>query len=303
VKVMRVNSPKAEVDLRKCYRSLRQAKDSLNMFEDDRPTDAPPENWSSVEWTEDLQAATAFLTRLPLRAASTPTFDLTRAARAFPVAGAIVGIVGAAAMIICHSIGMSPLLNAVFTVASLLVVTGALHEDGLADTANGFWGAADKERKLQIMRDSHTGTFGVLALLLSVGVRIAALEQIIQTSSFNAAFALIAAETISRHGMVALMATSPTARSDGLAVSAGTPAPGTSRTSLIIALAIGVPSLWLAGGVRGIVIAGVLAALALMGVRELAKRHIGGHTGDVCGAVQQLMAIAVLTGIALSAGD
>lgn len=273
------------------------------MFEDDRPTDAPPENWSSVEWTEDLQAATAFLTRLPLKAASSHSFDLRRAARAFPVAGAIVGILAAATLIICRSIGMSPLLSAVFTVASLVVVTGALHEDGLADTADGFWGAAEREHKLQIMRDSRTGTFGALALLFSVGIRVAALEQIIEAGSFSAAFALIAAEVISRHGMVTLMGTAPPARSDGLAISAGTPAAGASRTSLIIALAIGIPSLWLAGGVRGIVIAGVLAAVALMGVRELAKRHIGGYTGDVCGAVQQIMAMAVLTGLALSVGD
>jgi adenosylcobinamide-GDP ribazoletransferase len=103
--------------------------------------------------------------------------------------------------------------------------------------------------------------------------------------------------------MVALMATSPPARSDGLAVSAGTPLAASNRTSLYITLAIGIPMLWFAGGVQGIVIAGVLAALAFLGVRELAKRHIGGHTGDVCGAAQQLMEIAVLTGLALAAGD
>jgi adenosylcobinamide-GDP ribazoletransferase len=274
------------------------------MFDDERPARDMPNNGGSADWTEDLQASTAFLTRLPVGADRTGTFDLRRGARAFPAAGAIIGVAAAAVLIVCGAAGMSALLSAVFAVTALIVITGALHEDGLADTADGFWGGADKERKLAIMRDSRVGTFGVISLLVSVFIRVAALSQIIEeTGVALAAAALVAAETISRHGMVALMATSPPARSDGLAVSAGTPLAASNRTSLYITLAIGIPMLWFAGGVQGIVIAGVLAALALLGVRELAKRHIGGHTGDVCGAAQQLMEIAVLTGLALAAGD
>lgn len=273
------------------------------MFEDESPTDTPPQNRSSDEWTEDIRTATGFLTRLPVWVPNSAVFDLRRASRAFPVAGALVGAAAAVVVIICQSIGMTPMLSAAFAVTALIVITGAMHEDGLADTADGFWGAGEKERKLEIMRDSRMGTFGVLSLSLSVIIRIAAVSQIIETGIVFTAAALVAAESISRHGMVALMATTSPARSDGLAVSAGTPFPAASRTSLIVTLAIGIPALWLAGGVGAIVIAGGLAVLALFVGRELAKRHIGGHTGDVCGAVQQLMEIAVLTGVALAAGD
>jgi adenosylcobinamide-GDP ribazoletransferase len=273
------------------------------MFEDDRPGAAESENRSSAEWAEDLQAASAFLTRLPVRWAAAGTFDMRRAARAFPVAGALIGLAAALVLILCGAIGMSALLSATFTIAALLIITGALHEDGLADTADGFWGAAEKERKLEIMRDGRIGTFGVSALLFSVIIRIAAIAQIIESSLGYGVAALVAAETISRHGMVALMIGSTTARSDGLAVSAGTPLPAANRASLAIALAIGIPALWFAGGIRGVVIAGIVAILAFMGVRELASKHIGGYTGDVCGAMQQVIAIGILTGLAVAVGS
>jgi adenosylcobinamide-GDP ribazoletransferase len=273
------------------------------MFEDDRPSVTESENRSSAEWAEDLQTAGAFLTRLPVRWATPGVFDMRRAARAFPVAGALIGLAAALLLIICGAIGMSALLGAAFTVGTLLIITGALHEDGLADTADGFWGAAEKERKLEIMRDDRIGTFGVLALLLSVIIRITAIAQIIETGLGYAAAALVAAEAISRHGMVALMASSTTARSDGLAVSAGTPLPTAVRASLAIALAIGIPTLWFAGGTRGVVIAGIVAILVFMGVRELAKRHIGGYTGDVCGAMQQAIEIGILTALAVAVGS
>jgi adenosylcobinamide-GDP ribazoletransferase len=198
---------------------------------------------------------------------------------------------------------MSALLASIFALASLAIMTGALHEDGLSDTADGFFGSADREGKLKIMRDSANGTFGVLSLIFAVIAKIAALAQIVAVGAVEAAAALIAAETISRHGMVMLMRATPPARSDGLAVMAGQPFPQAVRTSLFIALAIGLPALWLTAGMQGIAAAGGLAVLTFFGVKELARRHIGGHTGDVCGAVQQLVAISVLIGLAIAAGD
>jgi adenosylcobinamide-GDP ribazoletransferase len=184
-----------------------------------------------------------------------------------------------------------------------VIVTGALHEDGLADTVDGFWGAADREGKLKIMRDTRIGTFGVLALLFSALIRIAALEQILSAGAFQAVAALVAAGAVSRHGMVALMRRSTNARGEGMAYSAGTPWSGTERTSLITAFAIGLPAAWLAGGIVGVLVAMALGTIAFLGVKELARYHIGGHTGDVCGAAQQLMEMAVLIGLALTAGD
>jgi adenosylcobinamide-GDP ribazoletransferase len=273
------------------------------MLDDEKPTDAAPEDWSSVEWTEDLQTAASFLTRVPIGGKPEGAFDLRRASRAFPVAGALVGFVAGIIVILCASLGMSSLLSAALAILAVVIVTGAIHEDGLADTVDGFWGAADREGKLRIMRDARIGTFGVLALLFSVVVRIAGLEQILSEGAFEAAASLVAAAAVSRHGMVALMRRSTNARSEGLAYSAGTPWAGTERTSLIATLAIGLPAAWLASGIVGVLVAGALAILAFIGVRELARYHIGGHTGDVCGAMQQVIEIAVLTGLALTVGD
>jgi adenosylcobinamide-GDP ribazoletransferase len=272
------------------------------MRDERKSTDAASDHWSSAEWREDLVSAAAFLTRLPVAQDLSHSFDLSRASRAFPVAGAVIGALGALVLIIGASIGLSPFLAAAFAIFALIVLTGALHEDGLADTADGFWGGADREGKLAIMRDSRIGTFGVLTLLFSVIVRIAALDQILETGTIYAAAALVAAGTLSRHGMVALMARMPAARSDGMAFSAGSPAASASKASLIIALAIAIPTAWLAGGIIGVFVTGVLAVAVFMGVRELANRHIGGYTGDVCGALQQAVEITVLVALALTAG-
>jgi adenosylcobinamide-GDP ribazoletransferase len=271
------------------------------MFEDGKSSDTPPPpgDWSSDEWAQDLQTATLFLTRIPMRSAETRPLDFTRAARAFPVVGALIGAASAMVAVLCHGLGMGGLLSATFGIGTAIALTGALHEDGLADTADGFWGATSKEEKLRIMRDSRIGTFGVLAVVFSVLIRIAAVDEITEAGVIAALAGLISAEAISRHAMSALMATTDAARDDGLAVMAGKPAGDTLRTSLLITLAIGVPGLWLAGGVTGIALAGGLALLAFMGIRDLGRRFIGGQSGDVCGAMQQAVACAVLTALAM----
>ena len=270
------------------------------MFEDGKRNDIPPPaDWSSDEWAQDLRTATAFLTRVPVRSAEPRPLDLTRAARAFPLVGALIGAAAALAAILCHGLGMGGLLSATIGIGTAIALTGALHEDGLADTADGFWGASSREERLRIMRDSRIGTFGVLAVVFSVLIRIAAVGEIIEAGAIAALAGLISAEAISRHAMSALLATTDAAREDGLAVMAGKPAADPMRASLLITLAIGLPGLWLAGGVTGIALAGGLAFLAFMGIRDLGRRFIGGHSGDVCGAMQQAVACAVLTGLAM----
>lgn len=243
--------------------------------------------------------ATALLTRVPVRSAATSSIDLTRAARAFPVVGALIGAAAAMVAILCHGLGMGTLLSATFGIGAAIALTGAFHEDGLADTADGFWGASSREEKLRIMRDSRIGTFGVLAVMFSVLIRIAAAGEIVEAGAIAILAGMISAEAMSRHAMSALLATTNAARDDGLAVMAGKPTPDTMRTSLFITLAIGLPGLWLAGGVTGIALAAGLALLAFMGIRALTRRFIGGHSGDVCGAMQQVVASSVLTGLAM----
>jgi adenosylcobinamide-GDP ribazoletransferase len=173
-------------------------------------------------------------------------------------------------------------------VLATVVLTGALHEDGIADTADGLIGGHDRDQRLAIMRDSRHGTFGVVAIVLSVLLRAAALAEI--GEAVYVGLALIAAHAASRSALpVGMLALGP-ARADGLGATAGRP-----RTPLaIVALAIGLlVTLAALGPTRGAIAFG-LAGAAVFTMGMLAHRRIGGYTGDVLGAFQQLGEIAML---------
>src|SRR5437868_1519353 len=127
----------------------------------------------------DLKAALMFFTRLPIpNGAAMEEGALARATWAAPVAGVVVGLIGALVYWIAWKLNVPPLPSAVLALAATVAVTGALHEDGLADVADGFGGGKTIERKLEIMRDSRIGTYGVCALILSFMLRAGALSAI-----------------------------------------------------------------------------------------------------------------------------
>lgn len=131
----------------------------------------------------EAHLAFVFLTRLPLprltdAAARTP---VSRASWAFPLVGLAVGLVGALTLWGTALAGLPPLVSALATLAVTVALTGALHEDGLGDLADGFGGGATRDRKLEIMRDSRVGSYGVLALLFSIGLRAGALTALLET--------------------------------------------------------------------------------------------------------------------------
>src|ERR1700720_348987 len=163
----------------------------------------------------DLKVALVFYTRLPL-AHDGPIAgaDLARASWAAPVAGALVGALGAAAYGLAHMAGLGPLPAAGLALVATMAVTGGLHEDGLADTADGFGAGTSPETRLAIMRDSRIGTFGGCALILSIGLRWAALASL--AGPTRAAAALIAAHAAARAVPPLLMLLIPPARPDGL---------------------------------------------------------------------------------------
>src|SRR5579883_3399555 len=150
----------------------------------------------SAFWREDLITAAAFLTRLPLRAPPPLPGALARASWVFPVIGAGIGIVGGLAYVVAASLGLPVLAAALIAIGATVLLTGGLHEDGLADVADGFGGGADRAAKLAIMRDSRSGAFGVLAVVLSVGLRAAALASLGDGGRVTAA--LVAAHALSR---------------------------------------------------------------------------------------------------------
>jgi adenosylcobinamide-GDP ribazoletransferase len=192
---------------------------------------------------------------------------------------------------------LPPFLAAALAVAALAAITGALHEDGLADVADGFGGGRTREAKLAIMRDSRVGSYGVVALALSLMLRVGALAALTESGFATAAAALILAGAASRAGALAPLALLPAARPDGAGAGAGRLEIGNllaaGITTAALALLAGLATL----GVTRAFFACVVAGGASWAVSALARRHIGGQTGDVAGAAQQIAEIACLCGL------
>jgi len=244
----------------------------------------------------DLRAGVLFCTRLPVPGAATITgTDIARAGWALPVAGAIVGLIAALVYGLARLADVPPFPAAGLTVVASLVVTGCLHEDGLADVADSF-GASARERKLEIMRDSKIGTYGVCALFMSLLLRSGALASIAEPAL--AAPVLVAAHMAGRAGMPLFMRLVPPARADGLSVGVGTP----PRASAIAALLIGMLALGVGLGPAAGVCAFALIAVAFASLAWLSVRQIGGQTGDVLGAFEQIGEIVVLLVAAANIG-
>jgi len=237
---------------------------------------------------EDLSISILFFTRLPLPHSAAGGNDLARASWAFPIAGAVIGAIGALVYAAAYWTGLPALPAAALALAATVMSTGALHEDGLADTVDGFGGGKDREEKLAIMRDSRLGAYGGCALAISFLLRWSAIATLARPAAV--ALALLAAHASARSALPAFMRFIPPTRSDGLSAQAGRP----TRESAAVAVLLGAGALLMTLGSLG---AGLgLIALASMGVFTgwLSKRQIGGQTGDVVGALEQLNEMAIL---------
>jgi adenosylcobinamide-GDP ribazoletransferase len=245
-------------------------------------------NWPE-DRAEELKAVLIFCSRLPLaHAAPFAEGAIGKAAWAFPVAGLAIGVVGAAVYVLAHRLGLPPWPAAALSVTATLIITGCLHEDGLADTADGFGGGKTREQKLEIMRDSRTGAYGVCALAMSLLLRVGTLASLADTHLV--VWALIASHTAARAAMPVLMWLLPPARNDGLSFQSGRP-PGES-VAAAVGIAFVVLLFCLHPG-RGVVASIVLiAAIAL--IAWLSTQQIEGQTGDVLGALEQVSEILVL---------
>jgi adenosylcobinamide-GDP ribazoletransferase len=256
--------------------------------------------WLSAEtWLRsvagDLKIGLLFSTRLPL-SQSIPIggADIARASWTLPVVGMLIGLLGALVYWIAFRFNLSPLVGAALAIAATLAVTGCLHEDGLADTFDGFGGGSGRERKLQIMRDSRIGTYAACALAMSLVLRVGALSSL--AGPGRVALALIAAHAGARAMMPLFLRMVPPARPDGLSAEAGRPA----QTSVMVAALLGFVSLLLSLGVAKSIVALVLLLIVLGVMRRLCLRQIGGQTGDAAGALEQIGEIVVLLTAAAS---
>ncbi|MGD9501372.1 MAG: adenosylcobinamide-GDP ribazoletransferase, partial [Methyloceanibacter sp.] len=220
----------------------------------------------------ELKTGLAFLTRLPVRGPTPAGEDLVRAGWTFPVIGAGVGVFGAFAYWLALALDLPPFVGATLAVAATLLLTGALHEDGLADTADGFGADASRERTLDIMRDSQIGTYGAIAISLSLLLRASAIGSIADAALVAAA--LIAAHAGARAAMLAFMRVVPNARSDGLSADAGAP----PQNSALIAAGIATVLLLLCLGFGATLAALLLLAGAGAGLAWLSVYEFGGQT-------------------------
>jgi adenosylcobinamide-GDP ribazoletransferase len=240
------------------------------------------------EWLDDLRTAVAFLTRLPIphpQGASPENF--VRAHRLFPAVGAAIGGTVGLLCLGLRAIGLPDLAAAALALGASALLTGALHEDGLADVADGFGGGRDPAAKLEIMRDSRLGSYGALMLLVIFVAKVSALAALPDAFVVQG---LIAAHALAR-GVLPFMAMSlPYARKDGLAANAGRPDFATAATAGASALIIA----WLVLPWREAFCSALAAAACALGMAWLAKRQIGGQTGDVLGGAEQLGETAIL---------
>ncbi len=228
-------------------------------------------------WAEFLAALT-LLTRLPVSRFVTTFPAPGDCVWAYPLVGLVVGGIGGATLWLARAAELAPALAVILALAATALATGALHEDGLADTADGFGGGRTREAKLAIMRDSRIGSFGALALMLSLALRAVALA-----TTPRPVVALVAAAILGRAAMlVPLFA--PAARTDGL----GAALARTPRLALTVGLLLATP-------LAVVSPVAVLAAVAVgLGMVLLARRQVGGFTGDVLGATEQLAECAAL---------
>ena len=232
------------------------------------------------EWGLLLVAVQA-LTRLPVTAPHGP-HALRQAVRYFPLVGLGVGLV-AAVVFWLAGLGLPPAVASVLSLAATVLLTGALHEDGLADCCDGLFGGRTRDDALRIMRDSRLGAFGVLGLLLVLGAKLA-----LVAATPHADWALVAAHAAGRFWAVLPPAALPYARPDGMAAGVA----GPDGMTLAIAAALGLGPLLLLGpqALPALLVSGGAALLFGLWVR----RRLGGYTGDVLGATQVLTELAVL---------
>jgi adenosylcobinamide-GDP ribazoletransferase len=239
---------------------------------------------------EEARLALMLLTRLPAGRLAEPAPTLADARWAYPLVGLVVGALAAAAQAGALAVGLGALPAAVVALTLAALVTGALHLDGLADFADGIGGGRDRAHALLVMRDSRIGSYGVIALILALGLAATGLSDL---PPETAPAVLLFAATGSRLAMLVVLDRLPPAREDGLGRSASGNAPGAWLPG---AVAVALIAVWIGAAALPALVAMLVAAFA---VARLALRRIGGQTGDVLGATQVTAEVACI--LALSA--
>ncbi len=222
----------------------------------------------------------------------------------FPGVGWLVGGIGASVFCIAQtglSGPMGALAAAALSTITTVLITGAFHEDGLADVADGLGGSAERDRALEIMKDSRIGAFGAITLVLALGLKLALLALLARQGGAAIIVALISAHVLSRLAPLFLMRWLPYVGGEHAASKSKLLADAISSGALWVGIAWSLPALaWLVmmyGVVRGLA-AVALCALAALSVAGLLWRRLRGLTGDGLGATQQVCELAIYLALA-----
>ena len=255
-----------------------------------QPGSAALKTFHDIDPVPDLASAFALLTRLPVRDHAPRG---AASAWVWPVVGAVLGAISATLAGLALWLGFTPGVVAGLVLVVGAILTGGLHEDGVSDTADGLFGGWTKAQRLEIMKDSRVGSYGVLALVLVTLIRWSALTTVLAGGGL---WGLVAVGALSRAPMAVLMAALPPARDTGLSHATGRPS---SQTALLGAALAGAITCLFAGWAALPMLALVAITTALLA--RSAQTRIGGQTGDILGAAQQLAEAAALAVLAARA--
>lgn len=248
----------------------------------------------------DTLRALGFLTRIPVAAKWFEGSDgtLSQTVRTFPLAGAIATLPAASVLAVGTMVDLPVLLTATLSTAALVMTCGGLHEDGLADVTDGFYGGSTPERRLEIMKDSRIGAYGAMALVLALMLRTIALAALLQSGPLIAAAGLAAASAAGKIGLIWHWSELPSARPGGIADRSGAPEEDAVVFAMISGAAITLIFALFTRGLAPTLIAAAAAVMASISFRTLTANKIGGCTGDTLGAAALLAEIAFLSGLA-----
>lgn len=240
---------------------------------------------------KNIVRAISLITRIPIKSDfvshTNPKTDISWA---YPIVGIILAIPISILGYILLTLGFDSGVISGVLIITLVFLTGAMHEDGLADTADGFWGGWTKDARLEIMKDSRIGTYGVLALVFSILLRWYCLKLIIDQ---NLLFVAVTVSIIlSRSLMSCYMWVTPNAKEKGLSFNTGRP----NDISAIVAFTLGAAVTLLMVGFTGIFLL-VLGSLLVWLSKIISLHKIDGQTGDTIGAVQQICELVILLSI------
>lgn len=255
-------------------------------------------------YLQKLARSIGFLSRLPVpkRFFEGDDGSLSETSGMFAIAGVVIALPVAVIAALLHEIGTDKMLIAALVLAAQTFIAGALHEDGLSDCVDGFWGGHKKERILEIMRDSRLGAYGTLALIFSILLKFSALNAVIDhINSIQLFILLIAISGISRGIMVWHWRELPPARQDGVAKHVGIPTHKALRENVIVSAILLIMCILVGFSILNIVFAIPITILSVYLFTRLVDKKINGHTGDTIGASQQISEATLLLSLALLA--